>query len=582
MYGISEIRGKSMTLSKTQADALSIAHAAKLRPIGDVAAQMGLGPDDLEPYGSTKAKIKLETIDRLQDRPNSKYIVVTAITPTPLGEGKTTTSIGLAQAMYHIGKRATVALRQPSLGPVFGIKGGGSGGGLSQVVPMEEMNLHLTGDIHAVAAAHNLLSAFMDGHIFHGNELGIDPERIELRHVMDMLDRSLRQIMQGLGDPAVNGQPRESGFDIAVASEVMAILALCKSLKDLRQRLGNIIVGQDFQGRPVTSEQLHAAGAMTVLLREAIKPNLMQTIEGTPALVHCGPFANIAHGNSSILADYIGIKTTEYLITEAGFGADMGFEKFCDIKCRTSGLKPDAAVIVATVRALKMHSGRYRVVAGKPLDPGLVREDLGSLEQGLPNLIAAIEIVRRMGLPAVVAINAFPTDTEAEWALIERAALEAGAAAAVPARHFSEGGAGATDLASAVVEATSKPANFNFLYPLDISLREKIETIAIQCYGADGVEYTYDAESKLRNYTDLGYGDLPICMAKTHLSLSHDPKLKGRPKGFTLPVRDVRLSAGAGFVYPICGSMLTMPGLPSDPAGAHMDIDENGQVVGLY
>ncbi len=571
-----------MTLSQTQADALKIAHAAKLKPIADVAAMMGLQPDDIELYGSTKAKIKLEVLDRLQDQPDAKYVVVTAITPTPLGEGKTTTSIGLAQGMYHIGKRAIVALRQPSLGPVFGIKGGGSGGGRSQVVPMEEMNLHLTGDIHAVAAAHNLLSAFMDAHIFHGNDLAIDPARIELRHVIDMLDRSLRQITQGLGDPASNGLPRESGFDIAVASEVMAILALCKSLRDLRERLCKIIVAQNTRGEPVTAEQLNAAGAMTVLLREAIKPNLMQTLEGTPALVHCGPFANIAHGNSSILADYIGIKSTDYLITEAGFGADMGFEKFCDIKCRTSGLKPDAAVIVATVRALKMHSGRYRVVAGKPLDPGLTREDLGALAEGISNLIAAIEIVRRMGLPAVVAINAFPTDTDAEWSLIERAALEAGAVAAVPATHFANGGAGATDLANAVVKATSKPANFNYLYPLDLSLKEKIHTIATKCYGAQDVSYTPEAEAKIANYTRMGYGELPICMAKTHLSLSHDPKLKGRPTGFTLPVRDVRLSAGAGFVYPICGNMLTMPGLPSDPAGAHMDIDENGQVVGLY
>ncbi len=571
-----------MPLSQTQTDALQIAHAAKLKPIADVAAMMGLGLDDIELYGSTKAKIKLEVLDRLGEQANAKYVVVTAITPTPLGEGKTTTSIGLAQAMHHIGKRAIVALRQPSLGPVFGIKGGGSGGGRSQVVPMEEMNLHLTGDIHAVAAAHNLLSAFMDGHIFHGNALKLDQERIELRHVIDVLDRSLRQITQGLGDPAANGEPRQSGFDIAVASEVMAILALCNSLQDLRQRLGRIIVGQSTEGEPVTSEQLKAAGAMTVLLREAIKPNLMQTLEGTPALVHCGPFANIAHGNSSILADYIGIKSTDFLITEAGFGADMGFEKFCDIKCRASGLKPDAAVIVATVRALKMHSGRYKVVAGRPLDPGLMREDLGSLEEGLSNLVACIEIVRRMGLPAVVAINAFPTDTEAEWTLIERAALQAGAAAAVPARHFMEGGAGATDLANAVVKATSQPADFDYLYPLDLSLTEKIKRIATSCYGADGVEYTREAEEKIATYTELGYGGLPICMAKTHLSLSHDPKLKGRPTGFTLPVRDVRLSAGAGFVYPICGNMLTMPGLPSDPAGAHMDIDENGQVVGLY
>jgi formate--tetrahydrofolate ligase len=571
-----------MTATPFHSEALSIAQAATLKPITEVAAMMGLQPDELEPYGSTKAKIKLEVLDRLKESPNAKYVVVTAITPTPLGEGKTTTSIGLAQGMYRLGKRSIVALRQPSLGPVFGIKGGGSGGGRSQVIPMEEINLHLTGDIHAVAAAHNLLSSFLDGHIFHGNDLGIDPARIELRHVMDILDRSLRQITQGMGDPAANGQPRESGFDIAVASEVMAILALCKSLRDLRERLGKIIVAQDMSGKPVTSEQIKAAGAMAVLLRDAIKPNLMQTLEGTPALVHCGPFANIAHGNSSVLADYIGIKSTEFLITEAGFGSDMGFEKFCDIKCRTSGLRPDAAVIVATVRALKMHSGRYRVVAGKPLDPGLIREDLDSLAEGMPNLLAHIEIVRNMGLPAVVAINAFPTDTEAEWALIERAAIEAGAVAAVPATHFANGGEGAADLARAVVKATSEPANFDFLYPLDQPITEKIHAIATRCYGASGVEYTPEAEGKIATYTQMGYGGLPICMAKTHLSLSHDAKLKGRPVGFTLPVRDVRLSAGAGFIYPLCGSMLTMPGLPSDPAGAHMDIDEQGRVVGLY
>ena len=571
-----------MTAHPTRADALSMAQSARLKPIDDVASAMGLRSDEIELFGSTKAKINLEVLDRLADRPSAKYVVVTAITPTPLGEGKTTTSIGLAQGMHHIGKNGVVALRQPSLGPVFGIKGGGSGGGRSQVVPMEDMNLHLTGDLHAVTSAHNLLSAFIDAHIFHGNDLGIDPAAIEFRHVIDMLDRSLRHITQGQGDPAANGEPRESGFDITVASEVMAILALCKSLRDLRERLGKIIIGGNAQGEPVTSEQLKAAGAMTVLLREAIKPNLMQTLEGTPALVHCGPFANIAHGNSSILADYIGIKTSEFLITEAGFGADMGFEKFCDIKCRVSGLKPDVAVIVATVRALKMHSGRYKVVAGKPLDPGLTREDLRSLEEGLPNLLAHIDIVRRMGLPAVVAINAFPTDTESEWQLIQQAALAAGAVAAVPATHFADGGAGAKDLAQAVVQATSRPASFQFLYRLEATLKEKIHCIATKCYGAKDVEYTPEAEGKIESYTQMGYGNLPICMAKTHLSLSHDPKLKGRPEGFTLPVRDVRLSAGAGFVYPLCGNMLTMPGLPSDPAGAHMDIDENGQVVGLY
>ncbi len=560
---------------------LEIAHAATLKPIEEIAAMMGLGRDDLELFGSYKAKIKLEVLDRLRDNPNAKYIVVTAITPTPLGEGKTTTSIGLAQGMNRIGKRATVALRQPSLGPVFGIKGGGSGGGKSQVVPMEDMNLHLTGDIHAVSAAHNLLSAFLDASVFHDNHLDIDITRIELRHVMDILDRSLRDIVQGLGGKN-NGVPRESGFDISAASEVMAILALSKNIFDLRERLGKIIVAYTKKGAPVTAEELRAAGAMTVLLKEAIQPNLMQTIEGTPALVHCGPFANIAHGNSSILADYIGIKCTDYLITEAGFGADMGFEKFCDIKCRMSGLKPDVAVVVATVRALKMHSGRFKIVAGKPLDPGLTREDMAALEEGVVNLVAHIENVRRMGLPVVVAINAFPTDTEREWAFIEKVAREAGAVAAVPTTNFANGGAGAADLARAVVEATTIPSDFHFLYPLEIGIKEKIDAIATRFYGAKDVEYSEDANAKIDLYTKLGHGNLPICMAKTHLSLSHEPRWKGRPTGYTLPVRDVRLSAGAGFIYPLCGSMLTMPGLPHDPAGAHIDIDEMGNVVGLH
>ncbi|MBF6613096.1 MAG: formate--tetrahydrofolate ligase [Chloroflexi bacterium] len=560
---------------------LALAHAAKLRPIEEVAEMMGLRRDDIEMYGANKAKIKLEVIERDKNKPSAKYVVVTAITPTPLGEGKTTTSIGLAQGMYHIGKRATVALRQPSLGPVFGIKGGGSGGGRSQVVPMEDMNLHLTGDIHAVVAAHNLLSAFLDASIFHGNPLDIDVNRIDFRHVLDVLDRSLRDIIQGLGGKN-NGVPRQSGFDIAVASEVMAALALCKSIFDLRERLGKIVVGQNMRGDAVTAEALKAAGAMTVLLREAIKPNLLQTIEGTPALVHCGPFANIAHGNSSVLADYVGIKGTDYLITEAGFGADMGFEKFCDIKCRVSGLRPAVAVVVATVRALKMHSGRFKIVAGKPLDPGLTEENLGALEEGAANLVAQIENVRRLGVPAVVAINAFPTDTEAEWAYLEQVSKEAGAVAAVPATHFVNGGAGAADLAGAVVRAAEEPSEFHFLYPLEQSIKAKIETIATQFYGAKDVEYSDEANQKISTYTRLGYSGLPICMAKTHLSLSHDPKLKGRPTGFTLPVRDVKLSAGAGFIYPLCGAMLTMPGLPSDPAGAQMDIDEKGEVIGLH
>lgn len=556
-------------------------NGSPLKPIEDVAAMMGLQRDEIELYGRYKAKIDPGVLARLQDRPKAKYIVVTAITPTPLGEGKTTTSIGLAQGMQHVGRNAVVALRQPSLGPVFGIKGGGSGGGRSQVVPMEEMNLHLTGDLHAVSAAHNLLSAFLDASIFHENPLKIDIHRIELRHVVDILDRSLRDIVQGLGGKS-NGNPRQSGFDITVASEVMAILALSKDIFDLRARLGKMVVAQDVEGQPVTAEHLRAAGAMTALLTEAIKPNLMQTMEGTPALVHCGPFANIAHGNSSVIADLIGIRSTDYLITEAGFGADMGFEKFCDIKCRVSGLQPDVAVVVATVRALKMHSGRFKVVAGKPLDPGLTKEDLKALEEGSINLVAHIENVLQMGIPVVVAINAFPTDTKAEWDCIEKIAVQAGAVSAVPTTHFADGGAGAADLAEAVAAACNQKADFRFLYSLETGIKEKVDTIARRFYGAKDVEYTDEAEAKIKTYNRLGYSQLPICMAKTHLSLSHDPKLKGRPVGFTLPVRDIRLSAGAGFVYPICGAMMTMPGLPSDPAGAHVDIDENGNITGLY
>jgi formate--tetrahydrofolate ligase len=560
---------------------LQIAHAAELKPVEEIGEMMGLGREDIEVYGAHKAKIRLDVIEERRDLPNAKYVVVTAITPTPLGEGKTTTSVGLAQGLHKIGKKAVVALRQPSLGPVFGIKGGGSGGGYSQVIPMEDMNLHLTGDIHAVAAANNTCCAFLDASIFHSNPLNIDINRIEIRHVVDILDRSLREIVQGLGGPN-NGVPRQSGFDIAVASEVMAILALCKSIFDLRERLGKMIVAYSKAGERVTADQIRVAGAMTVLLNEAIKPNLLQTIEGTPALVHCGPFANIAHGNSSILADYIGIKCSDFLVTEAGFGADMGFEKFCDIKCRASGLAPDAAVIVATVRALKMHSGRFKIVAGKPLDPALTQENLGALEEGSANLVAQIENVRKLGVPAVVAINAFPTDTEAEWALIEKVALQAGAAAAVPSTHYANGGAGAADLARAVVIATQQPADFKFLYPLDISIKEKIHTIATEFYGAADVDYSEEADARIKQFTRMGFDNLLICMAKTHLSLSHDPKLKGRPTGFTLPVRDVRLSAGAGFIYPLCGSMLTMPGLPSDPAGAYIDIDAQGNVVGLH
>lgn len=560
---------------------LEISRAARMLPITEIAAQMGLDPDDLELYGQYKAKIKLAAVDKLRDRPTARYIDVTAITPTPLGEGKTTTTVGIGEGFRHLGKRSIVAIRQPSMGPIFGIKGGAAGGGYSQVVPMEDFNLHLTGDIHAIGAAHNLCSAFLDASLLHGNKLGLDPLTITWKRVVDMNDRALRQIVVGLGGKE-NGIPRESGFDITVASEVMAVLALCTSMHDLRARLGRIIVGQRYDGSFVTTEDLRVAGAMTALLRDAIKPNLMQTLENTPALVHCGPFGNIAHGNSSVLADLIGIKCCDYLVTESGFGADMGMEKFINIKCRVSELRPDAVVLVATVRALKMHSGHYRVVAGKPLDRRLEQEDLKALSEGMVNLIAQIQNVQRFGVPCVVCINRFPTDSPREVELIREASLQAGAFAAVPATHFGDGGAGAAPLCEAIVAAAEQPNHFHYLYSPGWTLKQKIEAIATQIYSAASVYYEPAAEHKLKLYQDKGYGDLTVCMAKTHLSLSHDPKLIGRPQGYQLPIRDVNLSAGAGFIYPLCGEMRTMPGLGSAPGGANIDIDADGNVVGLF
>ena len=560
---------------------LEISRAAQMLPIQEIAAQMGLTEDDLELYGKYKAKIKLSALPRLQDRPNARYIDVTAITPTPLGEGKTTTTVGLGEGFKHLGKRAVISIRQPSMGPIFGIKGGAAGGGYSQVVPMEDFNLHLTGDIHAIQAAHNLCSAFLDASLLHKNPLNIDPLSITWKRVVDMNDRALREIVVGLGGRE-NGIPRESGFDITVASEVMAILALTTSLQDLRARLARIVVGQTNDGKMVTAEDLRVAGAMTALLKDAIKPNLMQTLENTPAIIHCGPFGNIAHGNSSVLGDLIGIKGGDYLITESGFGADLGMEKFMDIKCRVSGLQPDVVVVVATVRALKMHSGRYRVIAGKPLDPRLEHEDLDALEAGLGNLVAHIENARRFGIPAVVCVNRFPADTPAETKLIQEASLRAGAFAAVPSTHFVDGGAGAVELCRAIAEAAEQPKSFHYLYDVNASIKDKIAAIATQVYGAAGVVYEPAAEKKIKLYTDAGFGNLPICMAKTHLSLSHDPKLVGRPTGFQLPVRDVNLSAGAGFIYPLCGEMRTMPGLGAEPGGRNIDIDADGNVVGLF
>ena len=562
---------------------LEIARSVTPRPIVDVAHDLGLRDDEIEQYGPRKAKVPLSAIERLESaNPRGKYVVVTGITPTPLGEGKSTTTVGLAQGLNRIGRRAAVAIRQPSLGPVFGIKGGAAGGGYSQVIPMDDFNLHLTGDVHAIGAAHNLAAAFLDNSIYHHNKLGIDPLSITWPRVVDISDRALRRVVIGLGGRE-NGMPRESETMITVASEVMAILALASDLQDLRSRLGRVVVGFTIEGKPVTLEDLKVAGAMTVLLVDAIKPNLLQTLEGGPAFVHCGPFANIAHGNNSVLADRLALATNEIVCTEAGFGADMGAEKFFDIKCRASGLKPDAAVMVATIRALKMHGGVGRIVAGKPLDPALLAENVDAVRLGGQNLAKHIEIVRGYGVPVVVAINAFPTDTPAEVAAIQEVSLAAGARAAVVTTNFTDGGAGAEALAQAVWAAAQDGSpNFHFLYPDEASLRTKIETIATQIYGAAGVEYQPAAAKALKLYEELGYGSLPVCMAKTQYSLSHDANLKNRPTGFILPIRDVRLSAGAGFITPLIGEMRTMPGLPSIPGGEKIDIDAEGNIIGLF
>jgi formate--tetrahydrofolate ligase len=558
---------------------LEIARSASLKPLDDIAAEMGLSADLLEPYGDYVKKIKLAAIEELADRPKAKYVVITAITPTPLGEGKTTTTVGLGQGLKHIGKRATVAIRQPSMGPTFGIKGGAAGGGYSQVVPMEALNLHLTGDMHAVTAAHNLLAAMIDNHLYQGNALGLDAHDITWRRVLDVNDRALRNIVIGLG-PRADGVTRQTGFDITAASEVMATLALTTSLLDLRQRLGRIVVGYSKDGIPVTAEELDAAGSMAVILRDAIKPNLLQTLENTPVLVHTGPFGNIATGNSSVVADLIGIHAGDLLVTEAGFGADMGAERFFNIKCRNSGLRPDAAVVVATVRALKAHSGKYKIVAGRPLPDELLAENPEDVLAGAANLRKQIENVRMHGVPAVVAINSFPTDHPSEHQAIQKVAGEMGARSAI-CTHFADGGRGAAELAEAVVEATDEPNDFQFLYSDESSLREKIETIATKVYGAAGVEYYLPAKAQLDNYEKAGFGRLPVCIAKTHLSISSDPTLKGAPTGWQLPVREVRASVGAGFIYPICGEMRTMPGLSKNPAAARIDIDEHGEIVGL-
>ena len=559
--------------------ALEIARAATMKPIADIAEDIGLPPWLVQPYGEHVAKIDLTAIEELADRPRAKYVVVTAVTPTPLGEGKTTTTVGLGQAMRHIGKRATIALRQASMGPTFGIKGGAAGGGYSQVVPFETLNLHLTGDMHAVTAAHNMLSAMLDSHLFQGNKLGIDLHNITWKRVLDVNDRALRNIVIGLG-AAADGVPRQTGFDITAASEAMAVLALSTSLHDMRARLGRIVVGYTAAGEPVTAEQLKAAGAMTVIMKDAIRPNLLQTLENTPVLVHAGPFGNIAHGNSSVVADLIGIHSGDFLITEAGFGADMGAERFFNIKCRVSGLRPDAAVVVTTVRALKAHSGRHRIVAGRPLPEALLVENPEEVHLGGANLRKHIGNVRAHGVTPVVAINAMPEDFASEHAAIAEIAASMGVRSAV-CTHFADGGRGATALAEAVTEAAQEPGEFRFLYPAEVSLREKIETIASRIYGADGVDYAPLAARQLDGYERNGFGGLPVCIAKTPLSLSHDPSLKGAPTGWRLPVREVRASVGAGFVYPICGDMRTMPGLASNSAAERIDIDENGEIVGL-
>ena len=560
--------------------AIEIARQAKLRPIDEIAGQMGIPPNLLEHYGANVAKVNLDAVGTLADRPKARYVVVTAITPTPLGEGKTTTTVGLGQALACLGKQATIAIRQASMGPTFGIKGGAAGGGYSQVVPFENLNLHLTGDLHAVTAANNLLAAMVDNHIQQGNERNIDTRGITWRRVLDVNDRSLRNIVSGLGTRE-DGTPRETGFDITAASEVMAVLALATSLQDLRARFGRIVVGYTAGGDPVTAEDLKAAGAMTVIMRDAIKPNLLQTLENTPVLVHAGPFGNIAHGNSSVVADLIGIHAGEYLVTEAGFGSDMGAERFFNIKCRTSGLVPDAAVVVATVRALKLHSGRHKVTAGRPLPPEMLAENPEEVHLGAANLLKHLEIVRRHGVTPVVAINAFAEDFPSEHEAIREIAAGVGVRAAV-CTHFVDGGKGAVELAEAIVQAAEEPSDFRMLYEDSATLRQKVETIAQEVYGADGVDYLPLAARQLDTYEQAGFGTLPVCIAKTHLSISSDPSLKGAPTGWRLPVREARANVGAGFVYLVSGDMRTMPGLSSSPAAERIDIDDEGNVVGLY
>jgi formate--tetrahydrofolate ligase len=552
---------------------LEIAQAAALRPIADVASDAGILPEELKPYGATRAKVSLSILDRLADRPDGKLIITTAITPTKAGEGKTTTSVSLTQGLGVLGKDVILALREPSMGPVFGIKGGGTGGGYAQVVPMEEINLHLNGDFHAITAAHNLLAAALDASIFHGNTLGIDPQTITWPRTLDVNDRELRNAVVGLGGKP-HGVPRQDGFVITAASEIMAILALASDLHDLRARLGRIIVASTFAGDPITAEDLKVAGAMTVIMRDAIEPNLVQTLEHQPVFLHAGPFGNIAHANNSIIEDRIALKLAEYVVTEAGFASDLGFQKFCDIVCRFGGFTPSAGVLVTTVRATKSHGGMPFA--------DLATEDLEALRRGIDNLTAHVQILREYGLPCVVSINNFPTDTDAEIALIRELAVEAGAETVVVNRGFADGGTGAVELAEAVVEACERPNSFHQLTPEGTPLKDQIEAIATKLYGAEGVDYLPQAEKDLARMVELGFGAVPVCMAKTHLSLSHDPLLLNRPRGFRLPVRGVVPSAGAGFVVVLCGDMQRMPGLGKTPNYMGVDIDANGKTIGLF
>ena len=551
---------------------IEIASQASMLPITEVAAGLGVCADELEPYGRYKAKFSEEVFSRLADAPDGKLILVTAINPTPAGEGKTTTTVGLGEAMPRIGKKAVIALREPSLGPVFGVKGGAAGGGYSQVVPMEDINLHFTGDMHAITAANNLLCALIDNHIQQGNALGIDPRRILFKRCLDMNDRALRHTVIGLGGKA-NGTPREDGFQITVASEVMAILSLAADLGDLKRRLGEILVAYTYAGEPVYCRDLSAEGAMTALLKDAIKPNLVQTLENTPALMHGGPFANIAHGCNSVRATKLALKLADYCITEAGFGSDLGAEKFMDIKCRMAGLTPSAVVLVATIRALKYNGGVPKAE--------LSAENTAALEKGLPNLEKHIENMKKFGVPVVVAINRFATDTDAEIAVLA-GKMEALGVPFSLCEHFAKGGEGAVDLAEKVVAACEEPSHFHPLYELDQPIEAKIETIAREIYGADGVEYTAAAKKAIKDITALGKGDLPICMAKTQYSLSDNQKLLGRPTGFVIHVGEVRLSAGAGFIVVQTGDIMTMPGLPKVPAANNIDIDESGRITGLF